>query len=77
MVFFDEKNFSAKARKILNGDNRYAAGVKFLAGFFAGEMIVFICAFYFLYSLVVYVMIKRLRKFIAARKEMHGKEFMA
>ncbi|CAO4381262.1 unnamed protein product [Caenorhabditis nigoni] len=69
--------FSKLARKNPEQKIEQAAAVKFLTGFIVGEMVVFEFVFYFLYSLVVYVMIKRLRKFIAARKETYGKEFMA
>ncbi|UMM37533.1 hypothetical protein L5515_009273 [Caenorhabditis briggsae] len=74
---FDERSFSEIARKIPEEDDKNAAVVKFLTGFVAGEMIVFMVVFSFLYSYMLYVMIKRLRKFIAARKEIYEMEMLA
>ncbi|PIC29464.1 hypothetical protein B9Z55_021028 [Caenorhabditis nigoni] len=64
-------------RAIPEQNSKEAAGRKFLTGIIAGEMVVFFHIVCILYFYVEYVMIKRLRKFIAARKETYGKEFLA
>ncbi|PIC29465.1 hypothetical protein B9Z55_021029 [Caenorhabditis nigoni] len=77
IAILDEGSFLEIARKIPEQKSEEAALDKFGIGFVAGEMIVFMVVFSFLYSYMVYVMIKRLRKFIAARKEIYGNEMLA
>ncbi|CAO4381263.1 unnamed protein product [Caenorhabditis nigoni] len=74
---FNEDSFFGKARKIPEQKSEEAALDKFGIGFVAGEMIVIMVVFSFLYSYMVYVMIKRIRKFIAARKEIYETEMLA
>ncbi|PIC29469.1 hypothetical protein B9Z55_021033 [Caenorhabditis nigoni] len=65
---FDERTLLEINGNVPEQDSKKAAGRKFLAGFVAGEMVVLFLIVYILSSYMEYVMIKRLRKFIAARK---------
>ncbi|CAO4381267.1 unnamed protein product [Caenorhabditis nigoni] len=65
---FGDSTLSEITGNIPEQDSKTAAGRKFLAGFIAGEMVVLFLIVYILSSYMEYVMIKRLRKFIAARK---------
>ncbi|PIC29476.1 hypothetical protein B9Z55_021038 [Caenorhabditis nigoni] len=75
--FFDMKSFSEIARKIPERQNKTKAEDKFASGFVAGQIVVFMIVFSALYIYMVYVMIKRLRKFIAGRREIDENEFLA
>ncbi|CAO4381264.1 unnamed protein product [Caenorhabditis nigoni] len=68
---FDDSTLSKFPRKIPEQDSKEVAGRKFLTGFIAGEMLVFFLVAFMLSMFMEYVMIKRLRKFIAARKGMY------
>ncbi|PIC29473.1 hypothetical protein B9Z55_021035 [Caenorhabditis nigoni] len=67
--FSDKRNFSEIAEK--------EAGVKFFSGLIMGEVIVFSIIIFALYSYMIFVMLKRVRKFIATRKEIDGNETLA
>ncbi|UMM37534.1 hypothetical protein L5515_009274 [Caenorhabditis briggsae] len=74
---FGESTLSEITGNISQQDSKEAAARKFLAGFIAGETVVLFCIFHILSSYMEYVMIKRLRKFIAARKGLHENETLA
>ncbi|PIC29472.1 hypothetical protein B9Z55_021034 [Caenorhabditis nigoni] len=77
MDMFDERSSLEIGRQIPVEDKKKAAEEKFLGGFVAGEVVVFMLIFSALLNYMVYVMVKRLRKFIAARKEVDGNQFLA
>ncbi|CAO4381273.1 unnamed protein product [Caenorhabditis nigoni] len=74
----EQENKEAREKfMILEQQNKTKAAEKFVSGFVAGQIIVLIIVFSALYTYMVYVMIKRLRKFITARKEIDENEFLA
>ncbi|ULT91773.1 hypothetical protein L3Y34_009442 [Caenorhabditis briggsae] len=77
MDIFDERTLLEIGRQIPVEDKKKTAAEKFLGGFVAGEVVVFMLIFSALLNYMVYVMVKRLRKFIAARKEIDGNQFLA
>ncbi|CAO4381266.1 unnamed protein product [Caenorhabditis nigoni] len=60
-----------------HGGNHPTAGQRFLQGILVGEMFVVAVIVYTLSFYVEYVMIKRLRRFIAARKGMYEHQMLA
>ncbi|UMM37539.1 hypothetical protein L5515_009278 [Caenorhabditis briggsae] len=74
---FDENSFSQIVRKVTEQNNERVAAERFMTGLVTGEVVVFSIILYTLYIYMVYVMIKRLRKFIVARKEIDGSQTLA
>ncbi|CAO4381271.1 unnamed protein product [Caenorhabditis nigoni] len=74
---FDEDHYTAIAGKMLEQQMEKAAEKRFMTGFTMGEVVVLCIILSTAYTYMVYVMIKRLRKFIAARKEVAGNQTLA